>query len=730
MNKEPIGLYIFRYVLGLGMFAFMCMLYWSSTLIEHECKILRYDIAQLKNDLFALHSDTDRVRSDVLQTILNERSHMQEIVRQAISCSMTASAVIPPEEGSKKTGKSPSSIHPEMDPNLPNLLQADLFFDQTLPNLLGSDFVPHGVQQSAVITKPNNLHPFSNWAQVAAWNDLCNVTVAKLQFGKYETLAPNMAIKVEERTNPSSGIPEYWVFLRDNVFWQPLKTDFFSGNIHLAPQFLRKNQVTAEDFKFFFDALMNPFVQEPQAVALRTYYNSIQDVEIIDKLTFVVRWKAKLVKGPDGKDVPKIKYSAKGLTGQLRPLASFVYKYFADGKKIIDDDADPNAYRTNSVWAQNFAEHWAKNAIISCGPWIFDGMTDRQIKFKRNPDFFLPYAALTSAMVVDFKASPDNVWQDFKIGHLDTYTMPPDQLLELADFLQAGQYQEQVASGDAIERLDYVARSYAYIGWNEAKPFFKSRKVRQALTMTIDRQRIIQENLHGMGIEITGTFYRYSPSYDDSIPTWPHDVQKAKRMLEEEGWYDSTGSGVIDKLIDGKRTPFSFSLTYYVKNPTAKSICDYIATAFKEIGIDCRLNGVDIADLSAVFDDKGFDALFLAWSLGTPPEDPRQLWHSAGAKEKGSSNMTGFSNPEVDAIIDELDYEYDPERRKVLYYRFDAIINEEQPYTFLYTPKAAFLYRQYVQNVFLPAQRQDLVPGANMTEPDPTIFWLKKLQQK
>ena len=186
--------------------------------------------------------------------------------------------------------------------------------------------------------------------------------------------------------------------------------------------------------------------------------------------------------------------------------------------------------------------------------------------------------------------------------------MQPDQLLEFKEFLTSEAYQEQAARGDAIKQLEYVARQYSYIGWNEAKPYFKSVKVRRALTMAIDRRRIIDQNLNGMGIEVTGTFYRYSPNYDTSIEPWPFDPQQARRLLEEEGWYDSNGDGIIDKLIDGKHVKFSFGLTYYVKNPTTKSICEYVATALKEIGIDCRLNGVDITDLSATLDDKSFDA--------------------------------------------------------------------------------------------------------------------------
>jgi peptide/nickel transport system substrate-binding protein len=720
MNKEPLGLYIFRFVLGFGLFSFMCMLYWSSTIVEEQVQSLRSEISQIKNDLLSFRTENEKNRSDVLLALSNQQSHLEEAFQKNIICASKAADMTITEDNSKRKEIQQKKI----DENYPNLLSKDPFFLNTLPKLLGMDFAPAGIQRTAVVGKPDNLHPFSNWSQVAAWYDRCNVSAAKQQFGVYETFAPDMAFKIEERINEKTKKPEFWIFLRDHVFWQPLKQDFFPST-PLAPQFLRRNQVTADDYKFFFDALMNPFVQEAGAVSLRTYYESLQEIEVIDPLTFIVRWKTELIKDDNGNERPQVKYMAKQMTGGLRPLASFVYKYFIDGKKIIDEDLAKDAYRTNSVWAQNFSQHWAKNVIVSCGPWVFDGMTDRQINFKRNPNFYESLGALTEGIEINFKDSPDNVWQEFKNNRLDSYTLQPEQLTEFEKFLKSEAYKQQAASGAAINRLDFVNRSYAYIAWNEATPYFNSAKVRQALTMAIDRRRIIQENLHGMGIEINGTFYRYSPAYDESITPWPFNPQQAKRLLEEEGWYDSDGDGIIDKLIDGKRIPFNFALTYYVKNPTTKSVSEYIATALKEIGINTQLNGVDVADLSAIFEDKSFQALNLGWALGTPPEDPRQLWHSSGAKEKGSSNAIGFANSEIDKIIDQLDYEYDKNKRIALYHKFDKIIHEEQPYTFLYTPKVAFLYREYLKNVFIPVDRQDLIPGANVAEPDPSIFWLR-----
>jgi peptide/nickel transport system substrate-binding protein len=354
-------------------------------------------------------------------------------------------------------------------------------------------------------------------------------------------------------------------------------------------------------------------------------------------------------------------------------------------------------------------------------------MTDRQISFRRNPDFFNPLEVLVEKSVTEFKDSPDAIWQDFKADKIDTYSLQPDQIVELQQFLKSDIYKEQDKAGKGIKRLDYLARQFTYLGWNQAKPFFKSKKVRQALTMAIDRQRIIKQYLNGMGVEITSPFFKNSPSYDPSLQPWPFDLQKAQRLLADEGWYDSTGDGILDKMIDGQRVSFQFGLTYYVKNPISKAVAEYVATALKELGIIVTLNGVDVADLSAAFDDKSFDALLLAWALGAPPEDPRQLWYSSGAKEKGSSNAIGFANAEVDKIIDALTYEYDIEKRNALYHQFGRIIYDEQPYTLLYTPKTTLLYRDYVQNVFIPAEHQDLIPGANIAEPESSIFWLKQV---
>ncbi|ADI37659.1 ABC transporter substrate-binding protein [Waddlia chondrophila] len=688
MKREPLALYLLRILTSFGLFAFMAMLYWSSSLVEEDLKSVRMELRQLRND----------VRQLSFRTVFK---------RSAPAIRSSLGTI--------------DDSHTHMNSDLPNLLSDDLFYEKTLPSLLPEEFEPVGTRKTASIGKPDNLHPFTNFSEALGWVSQCGVQLVRLKFGKYETMAPDMAVKIEERKRGSVGVPEFWIFLRDGVYWHPLTESMFGGKVKLAPLFLEKHQVTAHDFKFWFDAMMNPYLQEPGAVAMRNYLGEIEEIEVIDPLTFVVRWTPKKVNGR-----MRIKYVAKQMTGGLRALASHIYKRFPDGSKIIEDDSDPETYRTNSVWAQNFKEHWAKNIIPSCGAWIFEGISDRQISFRRNPDHYQPLDVLVQRSEVVFRNSPDSIWQDFQMGNVDSHDLRPDQLIELENFLKSDLYQEQERKGNGIGKLEYPARNYVYLGWNQATPFFKSRKIRQAMTLALDRERIINQYLNGMGIEITGPFAHDSAAYDQSIKPWPYDPQFARELLEEEGWYDSDGDGVIDKEIEGKRVPFAFSLTYFVKNPTTKSIVEYVATALNELGILVKLNGVDLADLSAAIDGKSLEAICMGWGLGTPPENPRQLWYSSGAKEPGSSNFIGFSNKEADQIIDALDFEEDPETRIKLYHRFHAIIHEEQPYTFLYAPKTLYLYRNYLKNVFIPADRQDLVPGADIAQPDGSVIWIEK----
>jgi peptide/nickel transport system substrate-binding protein len=256
MNREPIALYLFRFVLGFGLFAFMAMLYWSSLLIEEKVLDLQTELRDVKEGISTL-------REDLAHNTRGPAAH----------------------EVSSPKSESPSVSNS----GFPNLLKEDPFYAKTLPGLLGANFKPHGTFHGATVGRPDNLHPFSNWAEVSSWIGMCTPSLARQEFGKYETLSPDLALKIEERPSSVPGVPEFWVHLREGVFWEPLRKEFFSEEVHLSDHFLKRHPVTAHDFKFYFDALMNPYNQTMGAVAQRNFLSDIQAIEVVDPLTFIVR---------------------------------------------------------------------------------------------------------------------------------------------------------------------------------------------------------------------------------------------------------------------------------------------------------------------------------------------------------------------------------------------------------------------------------------------------------
>ena len=697
--KEHSFAYILFAVLIKAMIAIVLgLIYWSQVVQEERFEAIEESLKQIKEQLHGIQ---------------NLPSQIKEMQSESLR--------------SNTVNLASSSHSSYIDDSLPNLLVLDPYFNKTLPDLLGPNFKPHGTLRMAIMANDANFHPFSQWAHINEFFGYCQGGVANHQFGMNEILAQDFAIKVEERPCDLQDRATIWVHLRDNLFWQPLQQGHFPSDVKLAPHFLKKTKLTAYDFQFWWQALSNPYVDEPAAVILRQLMQDIEKIEVVDDLTFIVFAKKLPYTDSHGNTTMTFPYALYQHIGSLRPLARFVYQYLPDGTKICSDDSDPDFYAKSALWAQNFAHHFALRVIPSCGPWVFDGASDKQIRFRRNRDYYNQFYALYDAVEVYFLQTMDASWRDFMAQKIDVCTLTPNNLIELERFQKSSFYEKLKKSGREIKRLDYLMRGFSYIGWNEKKPYFSSKKTRQALDMAIDCKRLIRQNLNGQGVQISGPFFIGSVSYDQNIHPYPYDPERAKELLAEDGWTDTDGDGILDKEINGKRVPFRFTLTYFVNNQITKANCELISTFLKQIGIDCRLNGVELNDLSAVFDDKSFDAYALAWTLNVVPDNPYQLWHSSGANEKGSSNAIGFSNKEADRLIEQLLFEKDLKEREILYHKLHAILYDEAPYAFLFSTKSTLLYWNDIQNIFIPEERQDLVPGADVTEPSVINSWKKEI---
>ncbi len=636
------------------------------------------------------------------QTLLRQEELLKKI-RQEIVTHKQFSTSAPDSMGYSPESRS------QIQENLPNLLSQDPFIVESLPRIR-KGMSPKGTFRQGVLGKPDDLCPFYSWADVADWYALCVGSLAKPHVGLYDTFGPSLASKIEKREFIEKGYVEYWVHLQDKMYWQPLEQSFFSKAIRLSDHFLNRYPVEAEDFLFYWNALHNPQVDFFSAVSLRALLSPLKEMRVIDSKTFFIR--VDLQKNEDGKMV--VPFDSERMIYSLQPLPRWVYLYHWSGEKMFAEQE----VRSSSSFAQHFSRHFALNTIVSCGPWSFNGMTEEGISFKRNSSYQNPYEANWENIYFRFYNSPDALFRDFAANNLDVIRTPLGKLSELKRLQDANK-----SPSHSVEKIIYPERAYFFVGLNMKNPLLSSKKIRQALDYALDKKRIIEQVLNKQGSLCTGPFLNSSNSSDPSIQARPYSPLMAKQLLDEDGWKEMNGQGILEKEINGVKVPLSFSLIYIADSPLERGVCELISLQLKEIGVDCRIRGVKIHEISQAMDEKTFDACYRGWRLSPPPENMEQGWSSKQAGENGSANIVAFSNREVDHLIERLKLEDDEAKRIELYRKIHSIIADETPYIFLFNDVRTLAFWSEIDMIFVPKDRQDLCPGAVDPVPEINYSW-------
>jgi peptide/nickel transport system substrate-binding protein len=207
--------------------------------------------------------------------------------------------------------------------------------------------------------------------------------------------------------------------------------------------------------------------------------------------------------------------------------------------------------------------------------------------------------------------------------------------------------------------------------------------VRQAISYAIDKEEIIKVVLLGLGVASTGPYKPGTWYYNPNVKKYPYDPEQARRLLREAGWQDTDGDGILHK--NGQ--PFEFTILLNWGNQERLKSAEIIQRCLRQIGIRVKLRVMEWASfINEYIDKKRFEAVILGWSTGVDP-DQYDIWHSSktGYKEL---NFISYKNKEVDALLERARRTFDREERKRCYFRFQEILAEEQPYTFLFVPYA------------------------------------------
>lgn len=479
-------------------------------------------------------------------------------------------------------------------------------------------------------------------------------------FENPDNYVPELAYKVEVNEDNT----EYTVHLREGVYWHVPNVDL-SDPDH---EWLREErEVTAEDAVFYFEMAQHP---EVQAAHIANYVEDIEDVEQIDRYTFQVTWSEPL-------------YHSKSTTIGGYPLPKWLYSRTQNGEEIAEENIPAE-----------FNNHWSNDYPIGTGPYTFETFqAGDRVVLERNRDYWRTSPPIDS---IEYHIIPDDSakWNQLLGGDIDFVpALPPPRYRQ--EILEGGPnspFEQGELEYEVVDRF-----AYYYIGWNADKDLFSDARVRRAMTHALNREGIIENTFHGLGVVQTGPYYYDHPAMNPEIDPIPYDLDRAAELLDEAGWTDQDGDGIRDKEIDGEMHSFEFTLTAY-NRPTVRSWTSIFAEDLRQIGIEMSTDPVDWALMQRRMEEKEFDAFTGGWGLSWQI-DPYQIWHSSQADVPRGSNRVAFRNDEADEVIETLRETFDPQRRIELLRELHAIIHDEQAYTFFYAPKDVAAWNPRLQSV-------------------------------
>jgi peptide/nickel transport system substrate-binding protein len=403
---------------------------------------------------------------------------------------------------------------------------------------------------------------------------------------------------------------------------------------------LRKGVRWADGVEFTADDIMfgyRTIIDEKTPTAYSEDFRQVKKAEVPDKYTFRVTYE---------------KPFAPALTswGNLVVLP----KHLLEGKDITKSDFGRNP--------------------VGLGPYKLNKWTTGQeVILDSYKDYFegRPYI---DRYIYKIIPDPATMFLVLQTGEIDMMGLTPIQYTKQTntDFFK-----------ENFQKFRYPVFAYTYMAFNLKHPFFKDKRVRQAIAYGIDKEEIVDVVLFGLGSPATGPYVPNTWPYNPHVKKYDYNPERAKQLLKEAGWEDTDGDGILDK--DGR--PFKFTILTNMANTLRMNTATIIQWRLAKIGIKVEIRALEWSTFVNQFIDKRrFEAVILGWSIGLDP-DQYDIWHSSKTKEK-EFNFVSYHNPEVDELLESGRRTFNIEERKKAYFRMQEILADELPYVFLYVPAA------------------------------------------
>jgi peptide/nickel transport system substrate-binding protein len=302
---------------------------------------------------------------------------------------------------------------------------------------------------------------------------------------------------------------------------------------------------------------------------------------------------------------------------------------------------------------------------VGTGPFKFvEYVPGDRVVLEANPDYWEEGKPYLDGVI--FKPIPDETVRltNLLTGEVDwSDSLPPQRVTELA------------TSGDVI--VDKVSGGdYWYIGVNVTREPFNDVRVRQAIAYAIDRAEVTLAAKFDTASPNQGPIPPDSFWYYDHQP-FDQDLDKARELLAEAGYPD------------GFETEFMPTSFYEETVRTAQ----VLQAQLSEIGIDADIRTLEWGTWLEEEGNGNFDMYLCGWLGNIDPDDFFYAQHHTDEV----FNFTGYSNPDLDELLDAGRVETDEAARKEIYDQVQELVIDEAPYIYLYNPAVVNAWQPFVR---------------------------------
>ncbi|MDQ6826918.1 MAG: peptide ABC transporter substrate-binding protein [Candidatus Eremiobacteraeota bacterium] len=400
--------------------------------------------------------------------------------------------------------------------------------------------------------------------------------------------------------------------------------------------------ITAKDVVFSINAYRNPEVIEGQSARLKL----LRSMRVLNHHTVEI-----ILSQPS----PPFLTNA---LGAILVLPQHILERFPN-----DAGKEAQFINTNS----DFAEH----PVIS-GPFrVRRFVPDAYTILEPNP---LYWGSKPHLSQIAFRVYPqqDSLYAAVDAGEIDVTDIPPN-LWRVHERLKGRHRFVNWPWNVAFTLLPNFA--------DPAVAFLKDVSVRRAILYGIDRRSIVSGIMNGQADVLGGPIPAFSPYYNPKIRQYPYDPEKARRMLEADGW----------KLRGATRYKGGTPLRFTLKNggstdAVASNIVELIQANLKSIGIDCQLQNEEINTFFADLHATKFQVALRGRILPPYPDD-YENFDSHQTRNKGGYNLGSYSNSRIDALIERARTAPSASVGRQALYAYQEAAAQDLPALFLYSNK-------------------------------------------